>query len=564
MHIWWFRESDLFDLRISDAKRYTEWAAGIAAGDWIGDEIFYQAPLYPYFLAVIFKFLGADLLMVRLCQALGGALACGFLSLAGCNLFGRRAGLIAGLVMAFYAPAIFFDGVIGKSTLDLLFLCLALWTLSLLTLSPSLPRWWAAGVAIGAFTLTRENGLLLAFGVAAWGVIHYWSLGVRRFACIGAFAAGTACMLLPVSFRNYHVGGEFQFSSSQFGRNLFYGNNENAYGSYSYIQPGRGEVKQEREDATRLAEEAEGRSLTPGQVSSYWTGQALDYIGGNPVEWIALKLRTLAWTWKAVELVDTEDQYVHADYSPPLRLCGTVFHFGVIAPIALWGILVTWDRRRELWLLYLLLAVYTATVVIFWVFARFRYPLVPILVLFAAVGLDRIRVAWTTYSKQRLAGYVAVVVAFAAFSNWTPADAAIPIQKAITHYNIGLVMRRSGAHEKALEHYELALRYNPNEPGVRINLGSLLSDLGRFDQAIEHLLQATQLVSWSPDPQVLLGNAYLQIDRLDEAIAHYRRALELAPGDQDARFRLEEAQRLKTQRAPSIPPAGRTPPGIQW
>ena len=43
----------LFHATISDARSYWEWSDRIAAGDWLGDTVFYQAPLYPYFLALL-------------------------------------------------------------------------------------------------------------------------------------------------------------------------------------------------------------------------------------------------------------------------------------------------------------------------------------------------------------------------------------------------------------------------------------------------------------------------------------------------------------------------------
>jgi hypothetical protein len=33
---------------VGDGRQYDLWARGIAAGDWIGGQVFYQAPLYPY------------------------------------------------------------------------------------------------------------------------------------------------------------------------------------------------------------------------------------------------------------------------------------------------------------------------------------------------------------------------------------------------------------------------------------------------------------------------------------------------------------------------------------
>ena len=43
--------------------------------------------------------------------------------------------------------------------------------------------------------------------------------------------------------------------------------------------------------------------------------------------------------------------------------------------------------RSQLWILYAMLVAYAASVALFYVFARYRYPLVPLLVLFAAAGI---------------------------------------------------------------------------------------------------------------------------------------------------------------------------------
>src|SRR5205823_7792705 len=55
------RGTPLFAVLIGDGKQYDAWAQQIAGGQWIGTEVFYQTPLYPYFLAVIFKVAGHSL-----------------------------------------------------------------------------------------------------------------------------------------------------------------------------------------------------------------------------------------------------------------------------------------------------------------------------------------------------------------------------------------------------------------------------------------------------------------------------------------------------------------------
>src|SRR5262245_64077585 len=110
---------------MGDSHGYDEWAQRIAAGDWLGHEVFYQAPLYPYLLGVTYAIAGRSLLVVRIVQALIGSASCVLLALAGTRLFSPRVGVTAGVMLALYAPAVFFDGLLERSPLDVFFVCLA-------------------------------------------------------------------------------------------------------------------------------------------------------------------------------------------------------------------------------------------------------------------------------------------------------------------------------------------------------------------------------------------------------------------------------------------------------
>ena len=86
-------------------------------------------------------------------------------------------------------------------------------------------------------------------------------------------------------------------------------------------------------------------------------------------------------------MLDTESQESYAEWSSPVASLGWVGHFGVLVPLAVFGVIVTWPERKRLWILHALAIAYAASVVMFFVFARYRYPLVPFLLLFAAAGL---------------------------------------------------------------------------------------------------------------------------------------------------------------------------------
>jgi len=58
-----------------DPLYHDSWAKQVAGGDWIGNQVFFRAPFYPYFLAVLYKIFGHHLFLVRLIQHLIGSLS---------------------------------------------------------------------------------------------------------------------------------------------------------------------------------------------------------------------------------------------------------------------------------------------------------------------------------------------------------------------------------------------------------------------------------------------------------------------------------------------------------
>jgi 4-amino-4-deoxy-L-arabinose transferase-like glycosyltransferase len=69
-------------------------------------------------IGTLYALFERDLLYVRLVQAVLGAGSCALVAAAGMEWFGRRHGILCGLLLAAYAPAIFFDALIQKSVLD--------------------------------------------------------------------------------------------------------------------------------------------------------------------------------------------------------------------------------------------------------------------------------------------------------------------------------------------------------------------------------------------------------------------------------------------------------------
>ena len=521
---------------MGDAQSYHAWGMEIAAGDRLGTETFYQAPLYPYFLGLVYTFFGPDLLAVRLGQIVLGSAACALLAIAGQRLFSRPAGIVAGLMLAVYAPAIFFDGLIQKTALGIFLLCVLLVLLSRLVTEPGRPRAWIwPGVVLGALVLTRENALVFAAVLLGWLVLSR-DAGRRHLERAGALALGLALVLAPVAVRNQVVGGELVLTTAQLGPNFYIGNNPDADGTYRPLVFGRGDPRFERRDATQIAEREVGAPLTPGQVSRYWTGRSLEYIRTQPVDWLRLTGRKLVLALNGSEVADTEDQLSHADWSVPLRLAGYVWHFGLLAPLGLAGICLTWDRRRQLRPFHLMLAAYAASVVLFAVMGRYRHPLAPLLMLFAAAGAAaawemagrRTRTGWTRQTAWAGAAAAGLLV----FCNWPVLS--MSDMRAITALNLGTELQAEGRLDEAVEQYRQVLALTPDDALAHSNLGTALAAQGRLDEAIGHYEQALALAPGDADAHANLGNALLSLGRTGEGIASLRRALDIDPDSAEA------------------------------
>jgi 4-amino-4-deoxy-L-arabinose transferase-like glycosyltransferase len=390
LHLWALSNSGLFYLLMGDARRYHDWAMAIAHGAWVGEGVFYQAPLYPYVLGVVYTLFGDSLWAARILQALLGSLACVFVADAGRRLFSRTAGVISGLALAIYAPAIFYDSLIQKSSLDLLLLSLILWLISRLLQGARGTTWLWLGLALGGLCLTRENALIFIPLLLLWLVLAFRQARPQRLRHGVLFLAGVAIVLLPVALRNLAVGGEFHLTTSQSGPNLYIGNNAVTDGVYAPLRFGHGSADYEQADAIELAEAATGRKLSAGEVSRYWAGRAFDFMRTQPGRWLALVGRKFLLAWNSVEAIDTEDLYTYVDKSPVLKIVSLFATFGLIAPLGVLGAWRTWAQRRSLWILYALFATYLLTLIAFFVLGRYRLPMAILLALFAGQGVAAI------------------------------------------------------------------------------------------------------------------------------------------------------------------------------
>src|SRR3970040_926512 len=83
-----------------DPLYHDTWAKQIAGGDWMGNQVFFGAPFYPYFLAVLYKIFDHHLFLVRLIQHLIGCISMVLIFLVAKKIFDRKVAILASIIAA--------------------------------------------------------------------------------------------------------------------------------------------------------------------------------------------------------------------------------------------------------------------------------------------------------------------------------------------------------------------------------------------------------------------------------------------------------------------------------
>jgi tetratricopeptide (TPR) repeat protein len=521
------RRQPFFGQLVMDSWEFDRWAVRIVQGDGLGRELFFQPPLYPYLLALIYLIAGHSYSAVYLLQILFGLAGIYALYRAGRLLFGESFGLAAAGLAALYSVFIFYDVQILKESLAVGLASFLLWALAAARDKGRAAAWLGAGLLSGLIALLREN-MLIALPVLALLVLRKGDAWGRRLRNAAALVGGCLLVLLPVAVRNGIIGGAFLPTTFQGGVNFYIGNNPTANGWYQPIVPGKQTPEYERREPIRVARQETGRPLTPVQSSRYWLGKGLRWARENPGAFIGLLAKKIGMFWEWYERPDTVDYYYVRSRSFVLGL--PLVEFGAVSLLALAGL---WLRRRAwrttspAWLFSL---AWMASTVVFFLFSRYRVPVVPALLLFAAVPLVEFgRGLKTGFTSKRALAGTALLLVLAA-----PHLAGFQYRKDLTHYNLGVVYLRLGRLDEAERNYRAALAANPKDFLSCVNLGILASGRKDFRAALDWYLKAAEIQPDSDGVQVDLGSIYGILGDLVKAREHLDRALALNPENVEA------------------------------
>lgn len=546
-HVLALRRLPLFDLLVVDSAAYDAWAQRIAAGDWLGSGVFYQDPLYPYALALLYRVFGHDLLAVRIVQVALGVGTCALVAFIAHRAAGRVAGNLAALLLAVLGPAIFQEAEIDKTAIGV-FLLTASFALAL---DPRLRARVGAGALLGLATLTRGNLLLVAPLAAVTFALqgreravaaHPAGLAARLRAFArtpsargaAAFLAGFSLVLSPVALRNHHFSGEWIPTTYGAGAVFYTGNNPaNASGGFEHVPFVRSDAAYEEGDFRAAAEARSGRRLSPGEISAFWFGEGIRHVLANPGFALTVTLRKVALFLSDYELPDAWDMYFLARYSPVLRL--PLLSMAWLIGLATLGIVAAWRRSEIVRLLTGFTAVYTLAVIAFFVFSRYRLYVAPSLAALGAIGVVTL---WERVRAGELRRAIPAIAAGAALTAFSLSGIGVPPKREHLYSFVTLanLYEARGDMPSAKRLLLEALSRDPDAPEVLCGLGRL--HLAERDPSggIELLRRCVVVDPAFPDGWYWVGVAEFRTGNPGAAEQAFLRQLAIVPGHQESRM----------------------------
>jgi len=434
------------------------------------------------------------------------------------------AGVLAAVGWAFFVPAQTYAVVLMPTAWFVFIFWLILWRIVSRKNAPT--KWGALilGLLVG-LAATAIATILFLIPLVVGAILLKPAISTHsqfraRINALVLLFLGAAAGTSPCWVHNCFIAHDRVFLSAHSGINFWIGNNPGAIG-YPRFPPGlhAGQAAM-LQDSIDAAESAAGHALPRGQVSQYWAAKARNYITSHPVAWLRLLALKLCNLWSAFQYDDLSIITILREQN--VTLPG--IYFGLVAVLALPAIFLVWKTAPLSRWIAVAIALHVLALLPVFVTERYRLPIVPGLLIFAAFGL----VAFfndVVAGKFRWAiAYAAFLIVSSYFISWPQRD---PSLWALDAYNSGWQALESGNLPLAERKLQLARAYVPTNPETNFALGNLRLAEGNSAAASTFYLTTLQLDDRHRGALNNLGVIALDHQQFELAEHWFRRALDL-------------------------------------
>lgn len=543
-------KSPTFHYPIIDSGEYERYARMLATGKGMIPEFFWQGFLYPFFLSIIYMICGVSVVCAKIAQAVLGSVVCVLVYSLAKKLFDRRAGILAGGIMAVYGPVVFYDCQLLATSLACFFSVVLMLLFLRVNRESSVKSFVLVGICCGLSIVTRATFLPFVVFALVWTGIYLrreavgWGDIFRRQL---AAVAGLILILLPISVKCYQLTGRFSPLPETGALNLYMGNNSEMK-EIMAIRPGS-------DWAELLLKPRLAGAKNRVEEKQYFTKRIMEYVFNEPGDFAFRMLRKVVQFFTSREIPSNYDLYQYRDYSVLFsvltwKIAGFGFPFGVLLPLIVIGLVRYYKKLPVAVWLYIVL--YPASIILVFITGRYRAAMIPVLVPLAAAGF------WVVYDCLRdkrfvrSAGLVGAMLLIAGLSSIAGPFGAEKLNYEVEmHYCLGCEYFRRGELAKSIDFFSRTIELEPEHGEAYRNIGLAYTKMGRFSDAIANYERAVSIDGDYFANHSDLGVALHQYGKIDQAIVHYKKAISLNPIDAEIYFNLGSAfgQKKKTYEA---------------
>jgi len=505
----------------TDMNTYNSWAIKISKGDWLSKEMtdnkpFYYGPLYPYFLAVLYKILGVNLDIIHIIQGTLGILPSIFIFLAAKNFFGFYAAIFSGILTAICGPFLFYEQHFLQEGLLLIIHSVLIWVLSLIwdfkNTQKKLKRFWLlpliGGILSGLACIGRGNFIsVIPFITLTWFIFPLLKKQNLPFKnCVKysvIYLLGILFILVFPIVRNVLVSGKAVITGN--GPILFYiGNAPDSTGTLADL------------DSMKNLLKTYG---SPEKVP--WIAEVKKYFLENPTRFIILFARKTYMFINSYDIPDNVNYYFYKRFSPILRWTPSTWIILVpLGFIGLWTVREDWKKQMPL---YLYTFGFAMSIIVVFVVGRYRLMFLLTMIIWSGCAFEGlIKDFWEkrlrTLSIKLIVFSSGVILLLPEFS---PAVMKITIE----------------SEDNKQEQYKHLIRANDYS---LISLALIQS--GKTERAIKILEEGVDVCPFYRTIVLRLTSLYFKANLTRKVIPVLKNYLEFKPDDEQALFQLAVAQ----------------------
>jgi hypothetical protein len=397
------RELSGSDIQVScpsvgtDMATYKELSERIMKGEY-GEAFYYQPFYYAVFLPVVHKILGQGLWPVMAVQSFLSALTVFLAGLCAAKLWGKRAGVVTASLVAFSSVLVLYTPYHLIETLQAFWLTVIFYSFLLSWRSGKTFHWAVTGFLVSLSILTRGN---IWFFVPGLFAAAFFSGLARNFP--GKITRSRQCMLkitpplvfmimvvlpqLPFAVRNSHIAGKLCGPSTAAGAVLALGNTPEA--PPGGRNPGLGPGPMEYPETYYAWMDKDKEAPVAGKI--------FEWFKREPMAFMELQFRKMLLFWDFHEIPNNIAFEYQGEKSSTFKriaivptslimalALGCLFHY--LSFNAKSGFRRVGKHPRAFIYFYLILSFFLATSA-FYILARFRLPVVPLLAI-GAGGLS--------------------------------------------------------------------------------------------------------------------------------------------------------------------------------